>query len=209
MPKGYIRSVTIKKPKVGMQIIPYELDSHFQFITKIVDENNVIVNDRKNGFGFQIPRKISELKELVIEYQDYADKITGNQAGQGCIITGHVRLKDSEWARAIINEEVDSNKQVEFEIKTFTCCPHPDEDSDSCAHMTNMAGCNECEEIVFANIIPHKKSSLPDHYAGELNFKRIEAWQKLAKEYNIEEGTVREIFCKGADWYKKVIENNL
>jgi hypothetical protein len=25
----------------------------------------------------------------------------------------------------------------------------------------------------------------------------------LHEQYNLEEGTVRDIFCKGADWYKE------
>ena len=45
--------------------------------------------------------------------------------------------------------------------------------------------------------------SLPDHYAGELNTKRIKAYRLLHEQYNLEEGTVRDIFCKGADWYKE------
>ena len=35
---------------------------------------------------------------------------------------------------------------------------------------------------------------------GDLNTDRIAIYTKLAQDYNIEIGTVREIFCKGADW---------
>jgi hypothetical protein len=49
----------------------------------------------------------------------------------------------------------------------------------------------------------HVIKSLPDHYAGELNTKRIKAYKMLHEQYNLEEGTVRDIFCKGADWYKE------
>ena len=49
----------------------------------------------------------------------------------------------------------------------------------------------------------HVSKSLPDHYAGELNTKRIKAYKILHEQYNVEEGTVRDIFCKGADWYKE------
>ena len=45
--------------------------------------------------------------------------------------------------------------------------------------------------------------SLPDHYAGELNTQRIKAYRLLHEQYNLEEGTVKDIFCKGADWYKE------
>ena len=49
----------------------------------------------------------------------------------------------------------------------------------------------------------HVSKSLPDHYAGELNTERIKAYRLLHEQYNLEEGTVRDIFCKGADWYKE------
>lgn len=45
--------------------------------------------------------------------------------------------------------------------------------------------------------------TLPDHYEGELNRKRIKAYKALHEQYNLEESTVRNIFCKGADWYKE------
>ena len=40
----------------------------------------------------------------------------------------------------------------------------------------------------------------PDIYSGKLNSQRIKRYLNLAELYNIEESTVREIFCKGADW---------
>ena len=48
---------------------------------------------------------------------------------------------------------------------------------------------------------------LPDHYAGKLNTHRIKAYRLLHEQYNLEEGTVRNIFCKGADWYKEQCQN--
>lgn len=41
-----------------------------------------------------------------------------------------------------------------------------------------------------------------DPYSGEMNTKRIAAYKKLADDYNLSEGTVRDIFCAGIDWYK-------
>jgi hypothetical protein len=52
------------------------------------------------------------------------------------------------------------------------------------------------------------RHSLPDIYSGKLNAKRIKKYRKLAQLYNIEDGTVRDIFCAGADWFKKVAEGN-
>lgn len=37
-------------------------------------------------------------------------------------------------------------------------------------------------------------------YLGELNVHRIEAIDKTAELYSITKSTVREVFCKGADW---------
>lgn len=37
-------------------------------------------------------------------------------------------------------------------------------------------------------------------YEGELNSKRIKAYQELSKLYNIEEGTVGYIFGEGLKW---------
>jgi len=51
--------------------------------------------------------------------------------------------------------------------------------------------------------------TLPNIYKlGELNTKRIAAYRKFAELYDVEEGTIRDAFCKGADWYKELIENN-
>ena len=49
------------------------------------------------------------------------------------------------------------------------------------------------------------EKKLPEHYEGELNTKRIKTYKRLAQDYNVDEGTVRDIFCKGADWYKEQI----
>lgn len=43
-------------------------------------------------------------------------------------------------------------------------------------------------------------SGQPDIYSGALNEERIAKYRKLAKDYYIQEGTVRDIFCAGADW---------
>lgn len=40
----------------------------------------------------------------------------------------------------------------------------------------------------------------PNIYAKELNTERIAAYRKLAEDFNLDEGTVRDIFCKGAEW---------
>ena len=49
--------------------------------------------------------------------------------------------------------------------------------------------------------------SLPDIYAGELNTKRIKAYMEVKGEFGLNETTISHIFCKGADWYKSLLEN--
>src|ERR1035437_9688584 len=58
-------------------------------------------------------------------------------------------------------------------------------------------------EIIKSNpsILPDPMDIL-DPYAGKLNIKRIYAYKKLAKDYNIDESTVRQIFDAGIDWYR-------
>ena len=41
-----------------------------------------------------------------------------------------------------------------------------------------------------------------DVYSGDLNTERIKQYRLLHEQYNISESTVRDIFCKGIDWYK-------
>jgi hypothetical protein len=50
--------------------------------------------------------------------------------------------------------------------------------------------------------------SLPDIYSGELNTERIKQYKHLAKGYNVSESTVRDIFCRGAEWYKHILSND-
>jgi hypothetical protein len=44
------------------------------------------------------------------------------------------------------------------------------------------------------------KMTEPDIYSGELNSERIKQYQDHAKLYNVQEGTIRDAFCRGADW---------
>ena len=46
-----------------------------------------------------------------------------------------------------------------------------------------------------------------DIYSGELNEQRIKEYRRLAEAYNITESSVRDIFCRGADWYKSQSQN--
>lgn len=61
--------------------------------------------------------------------------------------------------------------------------------------------------ITIRSIDALQKAPLPDIYSGTLNSQRIRRYKMVAEEYNITETSVSDIFCKGADWYKSLIEN--
>ena len=72
-----------------------------------------------------------------------------------------------------------------------------DHEEDTRAAMYSRDMVIECLEEALAK-------SLPNHYAGELNTERIKTYRLIHQQYSdLEEGTVRNIFCKGADWYKE------
>ena len=48
---------------------------------------------------------------------------------------------------------------------------------------------------------------LPNIYAGKLNTYRITKQHNICQEYNVDGDTVRGIFCKGADFYREVVED--
>jgi len=58
---------------------------------------------------------------------------------------------------------------------------------------------NSDSQLAAALNKPNVMPSLPDIYSGKLNAKRIKKYKKLAQLYNVEEGTVRDIFCSGAE----------
>lgn len=47
---------------------------------------------------------------------------------------------------------------------------------------------------------------LPQIYEGKLSVERINKYKKISEDLNIQEGTVRDIFCAGADWYKSILK---
>lgn len=52
-----------------------------------------------------------------------------------------------------------------------------------------------------------KSNKFPDPYAGHLNTERIKAYRRLSELYDIDESTIRDVFCRGVDWYKEKAEN--
>ena len=54
--------------------------------------------------------------------------------------------------------------------------------------------------------LSNKKYVSPDPYSGYLNELRIKVYRKYAEGFNVEEGTIRDAFCRGIDWYRNTIE---
>jgi hypothetical protein len=49
------------------------------------------------------------------------------------------------------------------------------------------------------------RSAPPDIYSGALNEKRIRTYRLLAEGYTTDEGTIRDAFCAGADFYRSLL----
>jgi len=70
----------------------------------------------------------------------------------------------------------------------------------------NQFGQPKQEEV---KLQPQEKvDELPDIYYPPYNKQRIKKYTKLLEEYSIDKETAREVFCKGADWYKELIKAN-
>lgn len=50
-----------------------------------------------------------------------------------------------------------------------------------------------------------ESGELPDIYKGELNTKRIAEYRRVGQAFSVDEGTIRDVFCAGADWYKSLV----
>lgn len=59
---------------------------------------------------------------------------------------------------------------------------------------------NETWNFFLPHLQKQNESDAVDIYSNELNTERISVYQKLAEEYNVSEGTIRDAFCKGAEW---------
>ena len=62
------------------------------------------------------------------------------------------------------------------------------------------------ETLVNENSELTKYLNFADPYKGDLNSERIKTYKRISEDYNVEEGTVRDIFSKGIDWYKSIIK---
>ncbi len=70
---------------------------------------------------------------------------------------------------------------------------------------SNIKGFMEASLIIKTKIktLGYCRQTLPNHYNGELNTRRIAAYRKLARDWTVDESTVRQLFNAGADWYRQ------
>lgn len=71
---------------------------------------------------------------------------------------------------------------------------HPDDDS------YDVVNKQDATKKVFCMI--QNLKYLPDIYEGKTNTARIKAYRKLKELWNVDEGTIRDLFCAGAEWYR-------
>lgn len=91
------------------------------------------------------------------------------------------------------NEElIEKLEQVDEILASFEDWMHG-KDGDNCTKA----------RILLIEVMEEMNKPLPDHYEGQLNTDRITTYLKLEEQYNLQTGTIRDIFCKGADWYKE------
>jgi RNA-binding protein YlmH len=53
----------------------------------------------------------------------------------------------------------------------------------------------------------HSSLTLPNIYEGSLNSKRIKVIKEIKVNWRVEKSTISQLFCEGADWYKKQVES--
>lgn len=116
--KGKIVSIPLTNPEIGMQVMPYPSPSHVQHIMEVFDDNTVRVNDQADGLGFGRIREVSELKSIVVEYDEWGDQYVDNSIVGNCVDRKFkltLPLQNSQWQEAMDKNLVDVKKKVEFE----------------------------------------------------------------------------------------------
>lgn len=109
--QGKIKSISVTEVSKGMQVI-FE-----NKICKIISIDNKNQRCKLNHpiFNHQYPAFFKELKTLVVEYENETEiDFTYTK-----LTTKQLPLKYSQWQSALDNNEVDSDKTVEFETKNI------------------------------------------------------------------------------------------
>lgn len=121
--KGKVKSISVKEVTEGMQV-GWEGVNRFHFgkTEKVVDKVYVKVNLETTNGHDTVP--IDLLKTLVVEYGNGVEIGIIEKEGNSLLMKElpkqqmrQLPLKYSQWQSAIDNGEVDSDKEVEFEIK--------------------------------------------------------------------------------------------
>lgn len=142
--KGKIKSIPVISVTEGMQVL---LNNNvIAIVKKIKDNGFIIIHNPNYDDGDTTP---DALKTLVVEYEQFEK---GNFKEFPHL--KQLPLKYSQWQTAIDNGEVDSDKEVEFEVVT-RAIPCPD----------NIEGCELLHVRTYVKIIPQRLSEFRDKYA--------------------------------------------
>ena len=161
--EGKVIDIPVKEVTKGMQVILINKSTGNMLIRRVV----AMLTDTKVRLEFQgilSEVKLSELKELVIEYEEEPTKeqIQQIRSTYDCAFYGYnwqakvdklrkskqLPLKYSQWQAAIDNGEVRSNKKVKFEIMDY--------------------GNKQYGHPIYAKIIPQKERKYTREYIEEL-----------------------------------------
>jgi hypothetical protein len=139
--QGKVKAIAVKEVTAGMQILwdkqIYKV-IHYKNCLCIQDPNNAFQTMSLDSY----PDTKKEFKTLVVEYEEQDEKNRreiGLDVNKYSGYTKQITLKHSQWQASIDNDEVDSDKIVEFEI------------------ITDVA---MVSEICYAKIIPQKREKL-------------------------------------------------
>lgn len=141
--KGKVKSIAVTEVAEGQQVC-------------IAWKNGLTIHKTK------LTGAADYMRTLVVEYEDLKEYRQDNPPFSGPYpptsdYRKQLSLKYSQWQSAIDNGEVDSDKEVEFEVVSTSCdcigmCKHDNPDKD-------------CTNKVLAKIIPQRLSEFRDKYA--------------------------------------------
>jgi hypothetical protein len=127
--QGKIKAIPVKEVTEGMQVLwnpwsvagaEFTVDNIYKISKKLASNTSVNVIRIHDGYTYDAVL-VEQLEILVVEYESYEQTWpqSGRDAGgfeQHGNVTKQIPLKYSQWQSAIDNNEVNSDKTVEFEI---------------------------------------------------------------------------------------------
>ncbi len=168
--KGKVKSIPVTEVTEEMQVI-YNDGNKDYVMTVGEDEKHPI--SLKLGVGHA---RLSHLKTFVIEYKEKVleDELEAKEfVLRENTYTKQLPLKYSQWQSALDNGEVDSDKEVEFEIIT----------NDTSNY--NVIPQNFIKHIQFAKIIPVKKRMYSEEDMIKFTNWCVQFHKDITKSYRL------------------------